>query len=599
MGELNEQSKFEIQPVVEQEPFQNLAVQGFFAKWCEINDSITPKIISREAWEQRREEGVLEKTPDQDSKRTLYLPIDLKLWEMVGVVEAVDHDTFKTKPERQNEKRDKLLALGKLFQNSGIYIAQRLDSIEDGKKIAGALAEEFYDYGLSLGTGKKAETTTNLNDIASNSLTPEETQQADRFLAGKNLYASRQARAEKASGSDPAKQDEIYEAERQKTLSQFFGVAQNAFELKQRTENLEQNPAASGLKPWQSNTPIHNAFLEKIERAMIKEVEAPKNELVGSIFRGALPKLISDMREQGWKRGVNSLFEKLGINFSVEQRKIADVLNITQLKTELENIRESKNLDTISAKEREIADKIQKAVGSFPYNKSHGNNPAEIVANQYINCVGASTLGGALMKEAGLDYLVGDVHHHSILFLVTSDGHIEHRDMLDKGLKSNKELTDKMIVGKKKDGSPLAVADIEAFSRDPKPEGLVFDIQEEGPDYLNKIPWIKEVRRQYVTVFEPEYGQQIQILGNTGGALYDLGRYEEAAEFFRQAAALNPKASFIYYLWGDALSALNRHEEAAEAYQIFIDLANRQRGRLSMKIQIKHARDKIARLKSK
>ena len=65
--------------------------------------------------------GVLEKRPD--GKQTLYLPEDLQLWEMVGVMEVVDHDTFAVKPERQNEKKDELVALGKLFQNSGAYIA--------------------------------------------------------------------------------------------------------------------------------------------------------------------------------------------------------------------------------------------------------------------------------------------------------------------------------------------------------------------------------------------------------------------------------------------------------------------------------------------
>ena len=64
MDNFGEQPKFEIQPVIEQKPFENPAVQSFFAKWCEINDSIQPQLIDRDEWEKRGIKGVLEKRPD-------------------------------------------------------------------------------------------------------------------------------------------------------------------------------------------------------------------------------------------------------------------------------------------------------------------------------------------------------------------------------------------------------------------------------------------------------------------------------------------------------------------------------------------------------
>ena len=66
------QPKFEIRPIIEQKPFENPAVQSFFEKWCEINDSIVPQIVNRETWEQRGVKDVLERRPD--GKQTLYLP---------------------------------------------------------------------------------------------------------------------------------------------------------------------------------------------------------------------------------------------------------------------------------------------------------------------------------------------------------------------------------------------------------------------------------------------------------------------------------------------------------------------------------------------
>jgi len=562
MDHSGKQPKFEIQPIIEQRPLESPATQSFFQKWCEINDSIVPQIVNRQSWEQRDIKGVLEKR--LGGKQTLFLPEDLQLWEMVGVMEVVDRDTFMAKPERQNEKKDKLIALGKLFQNSGSYIAQRLNSIEQGREIACALAEEFYEYGLSLKNGRRSEQPPIFDAVLSRNLSSEEIKEVDRFLAGEKLYTTRQARAEKLGAANPTKRDELYEAERQKTLAQFFRTAQKTFDLKREAKDNELKTDTEHLKPWQRYAPIHSAFWTKIEKAMAKEVEAPKREFESAIFRRGLEKLVGEMKESKsrWRHNINSLFEKLGINIQIEQRKITDALNIAKLRTELEAIRQTKDVSKISAKEREIANKIQKAVSGFPY-KPDANNPAEMVANQYINCVGASTLGGALMKEAGLRYLVGFVPEHSILFLITEDGHVEWRDMLNVAF--NENLTDGMIVGKTQDGLPLTVADITAFSHNPKPEGLMFDI--ESSKYQEKLRWVKEGQRQFVAIFEPEYGQQAQVLCNTGNALVTLGRHKEAIEAYQQAVAIDPKQTYAYYGLGNALDTLGRHKEAIEAYQ--------------------------------
>jgi len=560
MDHSGEQPKFEIQPVIEQRPFENPAVQSFFTKWCEINDSIQPQMIGRGGWEKRGIKGVLEKRPD--GKQTLFIPEDLQLWEMVGLMEVVDHDTFAAKPERRTEAKEKLLALTKTFQNAGTYIAQRLEGIHEGQEIAEALAQEFYEYGQSLAEGSRPETPLGIADIASQNLTLGETETVDRFLAGDTLYESRQKRVEQAITRDPSKKDELYEAERQSTLSQFFRVAERAFALESKSTAGELRKSAVQLKPWQSDAPIHSTFLAKIEKAMTQKIETPKREFEMAVFRRGLEKLTSEMREPGWKHTINSFFENLGLNLRVEQKKLIDVLHIPELKAKLEAIRQTGDLSKISQKEREITDRIQGAISSFP-RQLGANNPADIVANQYINCVGASALGGALMKEAGLNYLVGDVPEHSILFLVTSDGEIEWRDMLNASF--NEKLTDEMIEGRKKDGAPLTVRDIAAFSHKPTPKGLMFDVKSDKDK--KKFSWVKEGQRQYVTVFEPEYGQQIQILNNTGNALLSLGRKEKAIEAYRQAVAVDPKFAHPYNGLGNALSYLGRKEEAIEAYR--------------------------------
>lgn len=616
MDHFGELPKFEIKPVIEQTPFESPVVQSFFTKWCEINDAIQPEMVDRRDWEQRGAKGILEKRPD--GKQILFIPKDLHLWEMVGVMEAVDSDTFTAKPERQDEAKKKLLELGKTFQGAGIYIAQRLDTIGQGREIASALALEFYDYGRSLIEGKKSEKSESVADIASRALTGQEIEVIDRFLAGDRLYESRRERAEKVTARDPGKKDQFYEAGRQKTLAQFFRASAKAFAL--------------------SKPP---AFLAKVEKAMAQKIETPKRELVGSIFRRGmellqrnmpfdkLPNYVKDSILH-WQNGETTLrdalqidelrqelksyrngeFDRVGLlklaisfvkrceslakkygnannhygreirhigyDYNAETgynldpfKKIERLSELGQLsKQEIDQLKEEYSLlKLIGDKEREITDKIQRAVSGFPYEQG-ANNPSEIVANQCINCVGASMLGGALMQEAGLDYLVGDVPSHSILFLVTSDGQVEWRDMLDGSL--NGIVTDSMIDGRKKDGSLLTTADIVAFSKNPTPEGLMFDIKSEK--YRDKLYWFKEGQRQYVTLFGPEYGQQIQVLTNSGHIFQSFGRYKEAIEAYRQAVAVDPKSAKPYYGLYVVLESLGRHEEAIEAYQRFIDL---------------------------
>ncbi len=564
MNHFREQSKFEIKPSIEQEPFESPAVQSFFTKWCEINDSIQPQVVTREQWDSRGMQEILEKRPD--GKKTLFIPKDLQLWEMIGVMEVLDKDTFAAKPKRATEAKEKILALGRTFENAGVYIAKRLDGINEGREIAEALALELYQYGQSLTQGKTEEML-QIDDIALHNLAPQETEAVDRFLAGDTLYESRKQMVEKLTTDDQAEKDALYEAQRQKALAQFFRVAEKAFALKSKSAGRELAKGPTKLKPWQSDAPIHSAFLKRIERALTKQIETPKRELNMAIFRRGLEKLTSEMKESGWKKGIDNFFEKVNVDLPFEQRKLVDALRIAELKTELATIRELGDAAQISMKEREIADKIQKAVSNFRY-QFGANNPSEMVASQYINCVGASMLGGALMKEAGLNYLVGVVPEHSVLFLVTSDGQVEWRDM--RSTSSNERLTDEMIKGQKRDGKPLTIKDIVAFSQKPTPERLIFDV--DSPTYRKKLPWVKEGQRQYVIVLEPEYGQYIQILNNTGNALFSLDRPEEAIEAYRQAIDVEPKYIYPYNGLGDALFSLDRPEEAIEAYRQAIDV---------------------------
>ena len=499
MDHFGEQPKFEIQPTIEQKPFESRAVQSFFTEWCEINDSIQLQVVDREQWDTRGMQGILEKRPD--GKQTLFIPEDLQLWEMVGVMEVVDKDTFAAKPERGTQAKEKMLALGKTFENAGVYIARRLSGIENGREIAEALALEFYQYGQSLSQGK-AQEISQIDELASRDLTPQETETVDQFLAGDTLYEQRKQKVEQLVAGNQTEKDALYETQRQKTLAQFFRVAEKAFTLSKprresfahilkkklnekiksisirekrnqrakedaksqawkqyqsllnRTLSVEDEKEKKRLediiftrKPWISTTPTHTAFLNKISSGIIKQIETPKREFEMAIFRRGMELLQRNMPFDKLPDGVKNTY----LRWKNGETTLREALKIDELKTQLEQMRQKNDTAQISKLEREIADKIQSAVSSFPY-RSNANNPSEMIANQHINCLGASTLGGALMKEAGLNYLVGDVPEHSILFLVTSDGQVELRDMLSASF--NERLTDEMIKGQKRDSKP-------------------------------------------------------------------------------------------------------------------------------------------------
>lgn len=573
-----EQPRFKVKEAAEQRHFENPAVQGFFSKWFEANDSIRPEYIDRQQWEEKQG-NILAKGIEGDKTKTLFIPRDLQLWEMVGVMEVVDKDTFKDNPERQSTKAEELRKLGRTIRNAGVYIAQRLEGIDQGKSIASALAEEFYEYGSSLSSGQKPQETIKADKIAtSHNLTTGEINEVDRFLAGENLYEKRVAKAKVVASRAPYRKDEIFEAVRQRTLNQFFRVAEKAFGLQQKVTDgeitLQDSP---DRKPWQSDTPYYQAFLDKINASIERVVNMPKTELTGAVFKRGLQKLVSEMRQakdtKNWRSRVNNFFESMRIDLRLEQKKLTEVLKIPQLRTELALVRESGDVTKIAAKEREIADKIQGEVSKVLAREESdidtGFRPTEIIETEFLDCVGYSTLGGALMQEAGLHYLVADNPVHSFLLLVTSDNQVEIRDMQQE---QGHQLTDDTISASKLDGSPVKIADIAALINQ-KSSGLFLNILQNTSAVTSF--WVKE--GEPLSLFTEGEGEELHVLFRLALALMRKNLPEESIEACRQALAINPQNPHMLHTWGINLSFLRRYEEAIPVFRKAIELNDKDK----------------------
>ena len=241
-----------IKSLVNQTPFEDEAVRSFFDKWCSINDSITPRYLSREEWEEEKTTGILKSNPDKT--KILYIPRDLRLWEMVGIMETVDKDTFYPESQKGTKKARELGELGKMFQNTAVYIAHRIDYLDLGRDIAEGLSQEFYKYGQRLQTGIKLENEPTIKEISYNSLGDEETKAVDRWLASDSLYSSRKKRVDRIVASEKDGQlhgvlrklsrpsvdkDQLTEEVRKQTLNQFFRTAKKAL-LLEREKKLSK-----------------------------------------------------------------------------------------------------------------------------------------------------------------------------------------------------------------------------------------------------------------------------------------------------------------------------------------------------------------------
>ena len=311
---------------------------------------------------------------------------------------------------------------------------------------------------------------------------------------------------------------------------------------------------------------------------MEKKIETPKTELTGTIFKRGMELLQKYMPFDKLEDELKKLKEKKDPSNIDKQNigKLSDLvptikkwqelnystlreaLRIDDLKAELAEIRKSGSPAEIGNKEYEIAEKIQKIVSSLPY-QSMMNFPSKIKVDQYINCVGASVLGGAFLSEVGIKYIVSDVPNHSVLVLVTTDKKTRIMDMLNP--LSNVLITDEMLGGTKEDGSMFTVDDIVNFSENPLSPSLTLEFVH-GQVYFS---WMKEGEYNFFKIMPPVIGQEIQVLWNLGDIFYDLKEYKKAIKIYQEIIKIDDQNADIYINLSNSFFQLKRYEEAIKA----------------------------------
>lgn len=502
--------------MTEQQPFAEPSAQNFLWEWCKVNDSIIPQFISRKAWAKQMKEGILSKSPN--GKQNLILPDDVRLWELVGVMETVDADTFAANPNKAKEKSEQLRAFGATMKNAGIYIAQRMDAITPNSQFAENLATELYKYGSSL-TGNSAGTPdVSLQEVQDHILTEEETTATDEWLAGPRLYRSRMKRLQGKEGDEQAREEL-----RRMTLQQFFRAADRSMKLQAR--KLQDNDSVYA--------PVHSAFLDNIEASLRKTVEKPKQEFITAVFRRGIEKLAHEMKDPDDITDVAA--KLLGLKeFKEPYETLWNTLRIDSLKSELSELRKSAPPELVAKREMEIALKIRNKLLTLRY-ESGANNPSEMVVNTEVNCLGSCLLAGAFLKELSIDYLQALLPGHAVLLPVTTTGRVFYFDLVNRD-EQPVEVKDGNIHGKTNTEADLTVADLVASARDPRSSELSF----------NFVSANSQIIKSEISALHPSSGQEMGLLLNLSNVLEDMGLGQEAILIMEEQIKRMPNAEKWY-----------------------------------------------------
>ena len=575
-----------ISEALEQRPFNDFTDQEFFAERCKIHDNLCPQFLQREEREALDDHQILQQRKGQ---LLLFLPQDLKLWEMMEIIRKVDYDTLKHKPEKQNERADQLYKLGGMFEKAGLYIANFFPSDDKTQeaKLAQDLAQQFYSYGCSL------QQKTKKSDVLPHniSLSEEEMSEVDQRLLGKKAYEKRLARL----WEKPSK--EQLDSLRKELLT-------TAFKALKRDSSKEQ-----WEKPRELKKGSMYQFQEKIQEQILKVIQMPETELYTAIFRRGKENLISNMPAPWENNGIRGVYKKnLGVDLLFVKTKLTDALKLPILKSELEKVRQTGDKSLISAKELEIAKKIQEKVSSFDYQEK-ANIPSEMVETSKMNCLGSALLGSSFLEELDISYLAVELPEHISTILTTSDGKWYRQDFTSwtgKRKRNYTEITPEIVENEKerirlqeqKEG--LLVLNWNPYSKishllsiyvsSPEKifQGLIYNNQ--GAIFSNKKDTFK-AKKNYKKSLQIQ-GKSVKAYNNLGVDLWRLWRYDEAIQCYKKAIELDPNYAYAHYNLGEAFWKLKKYAEAIHANRTFIQLADQKDNAL-----IENARKEVEKLK--
>ncbi len=547
-----------IDETIENQPYSEYPSQMLLSAWCDANDSITPHFIDRKEWEEMGDEILMDE--DEQGKKILYIPKDLTLIETVDIVVAVDKDTYKDRPELSTKGVEKIGEVAQTFRKAGKYIEENLDKVDKGKNIAEDLSKKFSNYGYDLESRVK-KVNKDIEVVPPVELTEEDRNKLDKWFVGGKIYTKR---IERITGKKEPTPEEmvIHKEEIDRERERFFKGYFKALGSK-GYEGIE------GEKPWERDLgPISN-IQEKTETGITNAIKGPEHQILESIF----------------DRGLEGLLMEL--NVPQEKERLYDFLDIPGLKKDLEEVRRNNpdNLDYIAEVEREIAEDIHLAVVRRYRYKESSFKPSEILKGDYLNCLGSTLVGTALLDEVGIKYLYVFPPRHSTTYLVTSNGKLYIQDFTPQEepfthRPETFEITNDMFEGKKNILELARITDSfyvklkreeESIYITQNKDAMVATILGELGASLIETKQYSEAKKVLEKALELD-PNNATIYNNLGGSYAKLRQRKKAIDTYKKAIELDPNHATIYNNLGNLYAQLRRHNHAIEAYKKAIEL---------------------------
>ncbi len=214
------------------------------------------------------------------------------------------------------------------------------------------------------------------------------------------------------------------------------------------------------------------------------------------------------------------------------------------------------NAEEIANVERTIARDIRTIISGIPYEKSV-DYPAAMANRRALNCVGAQYLGGHILNEIGLTYLMAEVPQHSVYMLVTtSDNKVYLQDMLNPD--TDVEMTDK----KMEDG---VVTDLTNLRTSTTEDGvLTFTIDTPELDEMKQNVLPIQGKQFICRAYSSEIGYSLQLLYNLSLKFHNP---EWVVSFSKIGLSISSQYAPLEIRLGNATEILNGIEAAKPHYE--------------------------------
>ncbi len=229
----------------------------------------------------------------------------------------------------------------------------------------------------------------------------------------------------------------------------------------------------------------------------------------------------------------------------------------------------------------EIALEVQRVVGVLP-RKENESSPSQIIEKQTINCVGATMIGGALLQEAGISYLVAMLPKHTLTVLLPSDGKVFWHDQLF--AENNKELfsdddTIRNLVHSFAHDATSKVLELPPQGEKTAKQGNYFHVfrPEDGHKFnmINNTTGLLEIEKESLAAcfggeIQLEWHETSLLYGTLGNNYLNAGYWEDSVAAFHKGYTIAPENDDFHELFASVIQAFDGHPQEFERYKQII-----------------------------